>query len=108
MKLSCGAKLIYDAHELETEKNGLKGIKKKLAKLVGGDIYYKRLTIFLLSVKVLLIGMRKIMQLRPTVVMNAPRFIPVKRNNYFREHFRLRPDQKIALYQGGLVSWSRY
>ena len=34
MKVSCGAELIYDAHELETETHSLKGVKKKLAKVV--------------------------------------------------------------------------
>lgn len=31
LKKITGAKLIYDAHELETERNGLKGIRKKLS-----------------------------------------------------------------------------
>ena len=34
LKILYGAKLIYDTHELETETNGSKGIRKKLSKWI--------------------------------------------------------------------------
>ncbi|WP_066904859.1 glycosyltransferase [Synechococcus sp. MIT S9509] len=39
LKLACGAKLIYDAHELETEMNGLLGTRKLLAKILEFTLY---------------------------------------------------------------------
>ena len=103
MKLSFGAKLIYDAHELETETHSLKGIKKKLAKIVERIFIRKADYIFVVSENIADWYKRNYVIKSPTVVMNAPRFTSVKKNNYFREHFRLRPDQKIVLYQGALA-----
>jgi glycosyltransferase involved in cell wall biosynthesis len=102
MKLSCGAKLIYDAHELETEQEGILGIRKKFAKILERIFIKKADHVFVVSESIADWYQENYAIIRPTVVMNAPRFIMVKRNNYFREHFSLRPDQKIALYQGGL------
>lgn len=104
MKLSCGAKLIYDAHELETETHSLKGIKKKLAKFVECFFIKKADHVFVVSENIANWYEQKYAIKRPTVLMNAPRLITVKRNNYFRQHFCLSPDQKIFLYQGALMS----
>lgn len=103
LKFGCGAKLIYDTHELETERNGLKGIRQKLAKFVELFFIKKVDLVFVVSENTADWYEQNYAIKRPTVVMNAPRLISVKKNNYFREHFRLRPDQKIVLYQGGLA-----
>ena len=104
MKLSCDAKLIYDAHELETETHSLKGIKKKLAKVVERIFIKKADHIFVVSENIADWYQESYAIERPTVVMNAPRLVKVKRNNYFRQHFSLRSDQKIFLYQSALMS----
>jgi glycosyltransferase involved in cell wall biosynthesis len=39
---------------------------------------------------------------RPTVILNTPRRQSVEKNNYFRNLFRLKSQQKIFLYQGNL------
>ncbi len=103
MKLSCGAKLIYDTHELETETHSLKGIKKKLAKVVERIFIKKVEHIFVVSENIADWYEEKYAIKRPTVLMNAPRLTKVNPNNYFRQYFSLRPDQKIFLYQGALM-----
>ena len=103
MKLCFGAPLIYDAHELETETHSLKGIKKKLAKVTESVFIKKADHVFVVSENIADWYEKNYAIKRPTVVMNAPRLISVKKNNYFREHFHLRSDQKIALYQGALM-----
>lgn len=103
IKLRCRAKLIYDTHELETETHGLKGIKKRLAKVVESIFVKKADHIFVVSENIADWYKKNYAIKRPTVVMNAPRLISVKKNNYFREYFCLRSDQKIVLYHGALL-----
>ena len=39
---------------------------------------------------------------KPSVILNCPSYSPTHRENLFREEFKIRDDQTIFLYQGGL------
>jgi len=99
-------KVIYDAHEYETETVGLNRVTKPIAKIaerilikyanrvitVSNSIAdeYKRLYPFIK---------------RPALVLNAPKYRnSVKKENIFREKFNIDRDKTIFLYQGGLDS----
>lgn len=96
-------KLVYDAHELETEKNGLHGFRQRISKhiefvfirscdlviVVGDNIADWYLNTYKIE--------------RPLVVKNSPRYRMQTKKDLFRQHLSILPEQKIMLYQGGLM-----
>lgn len=98
------AKLVYDAHELETETNGSKGIRKKVSKWLERKlISHVDLTI-VVSESIADWYTSVYGVARPPVVLNAPNKRELKTNNHFREQLGIRDDQTILLYQGGLMT----
>jgi glycosyltransferase involved in cell wall biosynthesis len=96
--------LIYDTHELETERNGLHGIRKIISKFTEKKIIkYVDMTI-VVSESIADWYKNEYNIHRPPVVLNAPNHRKLKVNNHFREQLGIRVDQIILLYQGGLVS----
>ena len=103
LKYCYGSLLIYDTHELETEKNGSTGIRKILNK------WTERLFIRFVD-QVFVVG-KSIAENysedygidRPIVLFNCPNYYtPKVNNNYFRERFNISNQETIFLYQGGL------
>lgn len=97
------AKLVYDPHELETEKYGLRGIHQSVARfvertfirsadlvvVVGGGIekwYRDRY------------GLRNV-----ATVMNCPGYVDLRKGRLLREELGIGEGKKIVIYQGGLV-----
>ncbi len=102
LKYLYNAKLVYDTHELETETNGSKGIRKKLSKKLE-KILIKRVDIvFVVSENIADWYKKEYKMPRPTVVMNAPRLFEQKKTNHFRNTLGIKDDSVIVLYQGGL------
>ena len=103
LKYAWHTRLIYDAHELETETNGSKGFRKKLGKWLERNlIKHVDLTIVVSeSIADWYANAYRIN--RPPVVLNAPNQRALKRNNHFRKQLGIRDDQIILLYQGGLA-----
>lgn len=96
------AKLVYDTHELETETNGLSGLRKKLSKWVERLLIKSADHIFVVSESIADWYVKTYGIPRPTVVLNSPSFQIIDGSDHFRKKFRLRDDQIIFLYQGGL------
>ena len=94
--------LVYDTHELETEINGLKGMRKKLAKFMEKRLIKKCDIIFVVSENIADWYENEYNIKRPVVVKNAPRLIDTKKTNHFRENLSIKEDSIIVLYQGGL------
>lgn len=95
-------KIVYDAHEYETEVKGLTGIRKGLAKIL------ERLLIKFVD-KVITVnnsiaekyeemyGIKK-----PYIILNSPnKWAVIEKNDTFREKFNISKENKIFLYQGG-------
>lgn len=96
--------LVYDAHELETEVNGLKGLRKSIAKWIErGFIRYCDL-ILVVSESIADWYAHEYKIPRPLVILNVPKRIELRLNNNFREKLNIRADQIILLYQGGLAA----
>lgn len=105
--VSRNIKVVYDAHEYETEVNGLGGIRK---------IFYRILERYLIPYSDLVITVSNMIGKEyqrlysipaPAIILNCP----WKRDNVgnfdlFREKFDIRTDQFIFLYQG-IVSKGR-
>uniref|UniRef100_UPI00404871FF glycosyltransferase family 4 protein n=1 Tax=Algoriphagus sp. TaxID=1872435 RepID=UPI00404871FF len=104
-RIHSDVKIVYDAHEYETETNGLQGVQKKvyqyLEKRYIQDVY-RMITVSdtIANEYVRLYGIEK-----PTVLLNVPQFSFDKNLKYdlFRERFKIRNDQRIFLYQGYLM-----
>lgn len=100
LKRATGAKIIYDAHELETEANGLGGIRKLLSKIVERALIgYADYSIFVGD----LINdwyREKYSLANSEVIYNCPRFRAATDTNYFREKFNLPENIPIFIYQG--------
>ena len=96
------AQLIYDAHELETEVNDLKGLRQRLAKFVEKTLIKKCDLIFVVSENIADWYSKVYDIQRPLVIKNVPRLTHIKKTNHFKENLRIRDDSIIVLYQGGL------
>ncbi len=102
-KLS-GAKLVYDAHEISTSREGYKAfrkpvgwVEKRVMPRVAGTITTTdmRAKFFARAYKIP----------RPIVLQNRPRFSATfERSNYLRDYLGLAENWPIVLYQGGLQS----
>lgn len=97
-------KLIYDAHELETETNGLHGIRKSISKLIEKLLIKKTDMVIVVSDSISDWYKNAYSCIEPVVVLNAPLRRDFKKNNYFREELNIKPNQIIFLYQGALMS----
>jgi glycosyltransferase involved in cell wall biosynthesis len=104
LRLIYGAKLIYDTHELETETNNLKDLRKKLSNWTEYLLIKKVDHIFVVSENIAEWYEKTYNITRPTVLFNAPRVAYVNKTSYFKNIFHLRDDQIITLYQGGLTA----
>ena len=97
-------KLVYDAHEYETQRNGLQGwwwryVKIKERFLIRFCDRVITVSDTIASEYVRLYGIEK-----PAVIFNCPilRTKEVVKKDLFREHFGISTDKKIYLYQGYL------
>jgi len=97
------AKLIYHPHELETEREGLKGLSKKVSQILERlFIKYVDHTIVVGDlIKQWYCDKYKIKNI--SVVKNIPAFsYNHEKTNYFRNRFKIPEDKLIFLYQGML------
>ncbi len=96
-------KIVYDAHEYETEINGLFGIKKiviqKLEKFLIRHVD-RVITVSdaIAEEYVNLYGIQK-----PALVLNTPPYTELIKQNLFRETLQIDEDKTIFLYQGNLT-----
>jgi glycosyltransferase involved in cell wall biosynthesis len=95
-------RLIYDAHEYETQRNGLNGLRWIFVKLK--ERFLIRFCDRVITVSdtiadeyVRLYGIE-----RPLVVLNCPRLRTkvIEKTNLFRDYFNIDINTKILLYQG--------
>lgn len=104
LKYLWNARLVYDAHELETETNGAKGLRKKLSKWLERRLIKEADMTIVVSESIADWYAKEYNIKRPLVVLNAPNQHKLQKNNRFREQLGIREDQVILLYQGGLIA----
>lgn len=95
-------KIVYDAHEYETEMNSLHGMQKNMVKIL--EKYFIKYIDKMITVSdgianeyVTLYDIKK-----PSLVLNTPRYKEISKKNIFRETFGIKQYQTIFLYQGSL------
>ena len=102
IKWLCGAKLIYDAHELETETLHKTGLVKLIAKVMERVlIQFVDLTI-VVSDGINEWYQQKYNLMNIVTVMNCPPYHKLQKTNLLREELKIPNKKRIVLYQGGL------
>ncbi len=102
LKYLYDSKLIYDTHELETETNGSKGIRKRFSKILEKKLIKYAEVVFVVSENIADWYQQEYGILRPTVIMNVPKLFEQKKTNHFRTTLGIKDESVIILYQGGL------
>ncbi len=102
LKSLTGAKLVYDAHELETEVEGLKGIRKKLAKIIESTlIRFVDLTV-VVGDEIKKWYVKQYSLTNIITVLNCPKKQEINTANELRAELKIPKGKQIAIYQGGL------
>ncbi len=96
-------KLIYDAHEYETERHHIHGFLKLLFKITERLFIYFANTVITVSDGIANEYVRLYNIKKPILVLNCPSYRKdTLGKDIFREKFGIKKDQVIFLYQGGL------
>jgi glycosyltransferase involved in cell wall biosynthesis len=96
------AKLVFNAHELETERNGLHGIAKKIFKILEKMLIYKCDAVIVVSDSIEQWYKDKYKIQNIYCIYNSPRYLEFAKTNYFKSLYNLKETDKIFLYQGML------
>lgn len=96
------AKVVYDAHELEFDKNVSRKFYGKLIRFLEAR-YIKKVDAMMTVSQPIAEAYGEYYNITPPkVVMNCANLQKVVPNQIFRKKFKLKPEQKIILYQGNL------
>lgn len=102
LKLLWKTQLIYNPHELETHKNGLTGIRQKLAQF-SERLFIKHADAVIVVGESIADWYENTYRIkRPTVVLNSPPKQDRIFSNYFRDLLNIKENQTIFLYIGFL------
>ena len=104
LKTTLKLKLVYDAHELETERHGLLGVRKKISKCVERIFIYACDLVIVVGDNIADWYASAYSIDRPLVVKNVPKLRPRIKKDLLRNCLGIQPEQKILLYQGGLAN----
>jgi glycosyltransferase involved in cell wall biosynthesis len=93
-------KLIYDPHELETERLGLYGFGKKISKWIERKFIFSSDAIIVVSESILKWYTASYQLSNIFLIRNVPHFFQSKKSNVLREKFVIPNHQLIFIYQG--------
>jgi glycosyltransferase involved in cell wall biosynthesis len=96
------AKVVYDAHELEFDKNVDRKFYGKLISFLEARYIKKVDAMMTVSEPIAKVYGEHYNITPPKVVMNCANLQNVKPNHVFRKKFNIQPEQIIVLYQGSL------
>jgi len=96
-------KIIYDAHEYETERNGINGFNKYLLRITE-KILIKYVDKVITVSDSIANEYAKIYNIeKPALVLNTPQYNDIKKEDIFRKTLGIGKDKTIFLYQGGFT-----
>lgn len=97
------AQVIYDAHEYETETNGLNGLRKKSIQILERLIIKHADAVITVSDSIASEYVRLYNIPKPSLVLNTPPYKKTKdRKDIFRKTLNISQDKTIILFQGAL------
>jgi glycosyltransferase involved in cell wall biosynthesis len=97
-------KILYDAHEYETQINGLKGIQKTLIKFLEKNLIKYADKVITVSDAIADEYVKLYSIPKPALVLNTPPHKNIEKKDIFRKKFGINKETTIFLYQGGLSS----
>ena len=102
---TANTKLIYDAHELESDRNGLSKLMGIIVKIFEKLVWNKIDHLIVVGEQISEWYNKNIAPKATTVILNSPyiSYANVPNHNYLREKFNIRSDRKIFIYVGGLM-----
>ncbi|CAG9620202.1 glycosyltransferase [Sutcliffiella rhizosphaerae] len=100
--LNKNIKIVYDAHEYQTERNGLRGIRKVFSEITEKILIKIPDQIITVSEGIAQEYKDKYNIKKPAIIYNCPFYVNDIKSNIFREKFGIAKDKTIFLYQGGL------
>lgn len=100
LKRMTGAKLVYDAHELETEANGLRGVRKYLTKQVERALIRHADHCIFVGGAIEQWYVREYGLGNTTVLYNCPPRQDMPHTDHFRKTYSIAPGKPVFLYQG--------
>ncbi len=95
-------KVVYDAHEYETERHNQSKLIKKLSKKVERFLLKYVDSMITVSEPIAQEYVKLYNIKKPTVIYNTPNRIHIDKKDIFREKFNIPKEHIIFLYQGGL------
>lgn len=104
IKIFCNSTLIYDAHELESDKAGQTKTLSKYTLFIE-KIAWRKIDFFIsVSPSILKWYNSNLGYKKSELILNSPEFLDTKnnisKNNYLREKFNIPENEKIYLYLG--------
>ena len=97
------ARVVYDAHEYETERHSTPARLKPLLRKVEGWLLRRVDKVITVSDSIAQEYAHLYHIAKPALVLNCPPFSAVPRQDRFRQTLGIGPEQTIFLYQGGLT-----
>jgi len=96
-------RVVYDAHEYETEKTGAgNGVVYKMTVLLERMLIRFSDRTITVSESIAAAYVEKYWIREPQVIMNCPPYHQVQKGNFLREHFNFSDDDLVFLYHGRL------
>jgi len=102
LKLIYRTKLVYDTHELETERHGLKGVRQTIAKCIERLFIYQADLVIVVSDGINVWYRNKYRLSKIVTVLNCPDFQKPKHTHLLHHELGIPENKKITIYQGGL------
>jgi glycosyltransferase involved in cell wall biosynthesis len=102
VKLLTRAKLVYDAHELESDRNGLSPLQGRLTLWVEKFLWPFVDALIVVSPSIQFWYMQKLGPKPSVVILNAPLYKDdgLSGRNYLKKKFNIRSDHRIFIYVG--------
>ncbi len=97
-------KIVYDAHEYETEISGLHGVQKIITKKIEKFLIKYADAVICVSDAIADEYVKLYNIDKPALVLNTPPLKKIEKKGIFRETLNIPKDKTILLYQGGLSS----
>lgn len=98
-----GCKIVFNAHELETERIGFSNFRKKINKILERILIKYCSTTIVVSQSILEWYQQTYPCIDVHCIYNAPLYQQPVKNNYFRMTYNLSDTDIIFLYQGGFA-----
>jgi glycosyltransferase involved in cell wall biosynthesis len=97
------AQIVYDAHEFESQKNGLTPFRSRFVRLLE-QIASPCLAAFISVSPAIVAAYRELIpHVEGTLILNCPRLWAAPKENILRRELGIGADVKIVLYQGGFM-----